>query len=636
MMQATYSPEDNKLRLYASSRLDAETYARVKAVGFIWAPKQDLFVAPTWTPARADLLIDLCGEIEDEDKSLVERSEERADRFVDYSDKRQADANAAHKSVSAITSGIPLGQPILVGHHSERHARNDAARIESGMRKAVQCWETAGYWKQRAAGALHHAKYKELPAVRARRIKGIGADKRKQERYMVDAEKFLKAWSTEGLTLAMAKAIANYCHISRCFPLNEYPREAPASQYEGLMGIWSALEGGVINEQQARDIAIPAYTRQLEHGRRWIGHYENRLAYEMAMLDEQGATSLLDPKPRRDLLPLCNYRAPAGINIPSRYHRGQIDHYPQVDMTKAEYSAINKDYKAAHVLDGTHRVRTAMVKHSLVSVFLTDSKVHTIPAAPVNTVAPIQIETEPEAVPACGYQVTPTHCSRPNVEGKQEADCVACDTGTAQNLAAKKDDGAAFKAMREQLKQGVQVVSTPQLFPTPPELARRMVELAEIEPGQAVLEPSAGTGRILRAIREVTYERFASMPIRTAVEINSMLCDRLRISEAGATIHTRDFLQCHGDIGTFHKILMNPPFGGGQDIEHIKHAIGMLKPGGRLVAICADGPRQNDTLKPIVDAMGGTWEKLPQGTFKESGTNVNTVLLTMQAREQTE
>jgi protein-L-isoaspartate O-methyltransferase len=218
----------------------------------------------------------------------------------------------------------------------------------------------------------------------------------------------------------------------------------------------------------------------------------------------------------------------------------------------------------------------------------------------------------------------------------QEADCVACDTGMAQNMTAKEDDGAAFKAMREQLKQGVQVVSAPQLFPTPPELARRMVELAEIEPGQAVLEPSAGTGNILRAIREVTYQWFGSMPIRTAVEINTRLCDRLRISEAGATIHARDFLQCHGDIGTFHKILMNPPFGGGQDIEHIKHAMGMLKPGGRLVAICADGPRQNDTLKPIVDAMGGTWEKLPQGTFKDSGTNVNTVLLTLQTREQTE
>jgi hypothetical protein len=40
---------------------------------------------------------------------------------------------------------------------------------------------------------------------------------------------------------------------------------------------------------------------------------------------------------------------------------------------------------------------------------------------------------------------------------------------------------------------GVQVVIAPQLFPTPPGLADRMVALADIRPGQQVLEPSAGT-----------------------------------------------------------------------------------------------------------------------------------------------
>ena len=52
---ATYSPEDNKLRLYPSGRLPADVYQRVKAAGFKWAPKQQLFVAPAWTPDRADL-----------------------------------------------------------------------------------------------------------------------------------------------------------------------------------------------------------------------------------------------------------------------------------------------------------------------------------------------------------------------------------------------------------------------------------------------------------------------------------------------------------------------------------------------------------------------------------------------------
>ena len=181
-MTATYSPEDNKLRLSASSRLDPELYARVRAAGFIWAPKQELFVAPMWTPSREDLALELCGEIADEDKSLVDRAQERADRFNDYSDHRDQDAQRARACVSAIAKNIPFGQPILIGHHSERRARKDAQKIENGMRRAVQMWDTAAYWQARAAGAIRLAKYKDRTEVRMRRIRGLEADKRKLER----------------------------------------------------------------------------------------------------------------------------------------------------------------------------------------------------------------------------------------------------------------------------------------------------------------------------------------------------------------------------------------------------------------------------------------------------------------------
>ena len=39
---ATYSLEDNKLRFYPFHRLDKEDYERIRAAGFIWAPKQEL------------------------------------------------------------------------------------------------------------------------------------------------------------------------------------------------------------------------------------------------------------------------------------------------------------------------------------------------------------------------------------------------------------------------------------------------------------------------------------------------------------------------------------------------------------------------------------------------------------------
>lgn len=52
---ATYSAEDNKLRLYASERLPPEMYEKVLEAGYRWAPMQKLFVAHRWTPEREDV-----------------------------------------------------------------------------------------------------------------------------------------------------------------------------------------------------------------------------------------------------------------------------------------------------------------------------------------------------------------------------------------------------------------------------------------------------------------------------------------------------------------------------------------------------------------------------------------------------
>ena len=84
-----------------------------------------------------------------------------------------------------------------------------------------------------------------------------------------------------------------------------------------------------------------------------------------------------------------------------------------------------------------------------------------------------------------------------------------------------------------------------------------------------------------------------------------------------------DFLEQNGNLGKFDKILMNPPFANGADIKHIMHARQFLNPGGVIIAICANGPRQQDALKPIADSF----TPLLPGSFQESGTNVNAALV---------
>lgn len=82
-----------------------------------------------------------------------ERRERRADRREDWAGKRQAKSAAAFDRADEIASNIPLGQPILVGHHSERHARRDQARIESGMRAGVEHQKMAEH-HQRSADTI--------------------------------------------------------------------------------------------------------------------------------------------------------------------------------------------------------------------------------------------------------------------------------------------------------------------------------------------------------------------------------------------------------------------------------------------------------------------------------------------------
>lgn len=180
-------------------------------------------------------------------------------------------------------------------------------------------------------------------------------------------------------------------------------------------------------------------------------------------------------------------------------------------------------------------------------------------------------------------------------------------------------------AIRARLAGGVRVVCAPQLFPTPPELAARLCDLAHVQSARSVLEPSAGTGNLIRAALATGTEARIH-----AVEINWNLVEMLRREFIALANSSRfycehvDFLalDCFG-LGLFDAIVMNPPFENGSDIKHIQYARNLLQIGGTLAAICANGPRQRAALFDDADY----WEDLPAGTFQASGTNVNTALV---------
>lgn len=162
-------------------------------------------------------------------------------------------------------------------------------------------------------------------------------------------------------------------------------------------------------------------------------------------------------------------------------------------------------------------------------------------------------------------------------------------------------------------------------FPTPAPLAARVVEVARIEKGMRVLEPSAGEGAIAAAARNAGAQV-------ACIELDGSRVAALmkRFGDDGR-ITQGDFLQTT-PAPVFDRVVMNPPFARRADVHHVNHAMKFLKPGGRLVAIMSAGVGfREDALTREFRARCESIEALPEGSFRCSGTDVNTVLVTLTA-----
>ncbi len=82
-----------------------------------------------------------------------ERKEARIERFKSLAQKARENSNSSYERSNKLASVIPMGQPILVGHHSEGAHRAHIKRIHSAMDKFVEESDKAEYYEQRAESA---------------------------------------------------------------------------------------------------------------------------------------------------------------------------------------------------------------------------------------------------------------------------------------------------------------------------------------------------------------------------------------------------------------------------------------------------------------------------------------------------
>lgn len=195
-----------------------------------------------------------------------------------------------------------------------------------------------------------------------------------------------------------------------------------------------------------------------------------------------------------------------------------------------------------------------------------------------------------------------------------------------------------------------------QAFFTPHDLALMCVKHLEIDEDDLILEPSAGVGAMIKAIREFAPDYKKDIDCCELMDNHYRKLHEL----GGVNIVGTDFMQFNTTTFKYDKIIANPPFNKNQDITHIQHMYELLDDNGKLVTLSGVGWMYGSVAKPkafrrwlddnnvISDSewhlfcnLGGTRsfnrkngddvyiEVIPSGAFKESGTMVATCLITI-------
>lgn len=184
-------------------------------------------------------------------------------------------------------------------------------------------------------------------------------------------------------------------------------------------------------------------------------------------------------------------------------------------------------------------------------------------------------------------------------------------------------------------------------FPTGDKLAAQVAEMAELDSPEAIdiLEPSAGTGSlVLAAIERIN----AGSKIYTVERTHSLsaVLDIIAEGHPGQVqnVGPMDFLSFEDETpapGTptdFDRIIMNPPFENGQDMQHVQAAYSLLRPGGILVAIvCANCFYRTDGEYPAfrdwLASIGAETEKAPEDAFAGTIRSTKTAAYTVKIRK---
>ncbi len=160
-----------------------------------------------------------------------------------------------------------------------------------------------------------------------------------------------------------------------------------------------------------------------------------------------------------------------------------------------------------------------------------------------------------------------------------------------------------------------------QYYPTPKEVAEYLVELADLQDWDSILEPSAWKWAILDCIDEKYHLH--------ALELNPDNYKELwKYNKFNRIIMQWDFMTFWAGWNTYDKIIANPPFSKSQDVKHILHMYKLLNEWGRIVSVASSSIQTREwKLYDELRSLNPEFIELPEWSFKESWTMVNTIIV---------
>jgi hypothetical protein len=133
-----------------------------------------------------------------------DRMERRLERREEWAGKARGRSDAAFRTAAERAAAIPFGQPILVGHHSERRDRRYRGRIHAGMDRGLQEHQKAEHHAAKASGiaiALERSIFDDDPDA----IERLEAKMQRLEDNCTTGKRVNALWRKGGATAVAAE-----------------------------------------------------------------------------------------------------------------------------------------------------------------------------------------------------------------------------------------------------------------------------------------------------------------------------------------------------------------------------------------------------------------------------------------------